>query len=142
MESSIGYVVLTAFLIFMLMSSTTTMLQYASTSNALSVSMLRSNLLHLVRGQLVETYRGAKIADSDLQLTIAVPKNIQGKTFRIRIESQLVVLEWSGTSMSLSLPSLGGDAIWSESSYISGSGKLTISASYAQDAVTVSLVGG
>lgn len=145
MESAVGYVILTSFLIFILLSSTSSMSQYASTANAVSVSVIKSNLLQLVREQLVEAYQGAKVAGCSLSLQVSVPKSIQGKTFIISIDSssKALVLDYGDAPISYPLPPLSPpSAIWSESRYVSGSGKLSILASWTGGSIALSLSGG
>ncbi len=145
MESAIGYVVLTAFMVFVLLSSTTGMMQYASTGIALSAAVIETNFLELVRGQLIEAYRGSKMAGCGLTFSISVPKTIQGKVFTIRIDSssKQLILDWSGSSLSATLPSfLLPPVIWSQTQYLSGNGRMWVSTSLVSGSIIVSVLGG
>jgi hypothetical protein len=145
MESAIGYVVLTAFMVFVLLSSTSGMMQYASTANALSAATVKTNLLELIREQLIEAYRGSKMAGCSLAFYISVPKSIQGKMFTMRIDSssKSLALDYSGSSISTSLPSFSAPAVvWSESRYVSGNGMMWISTSWAAGSIAISVSGG
>lgn len=143
MESTIGYVVLTSFLVFVLVSSTSNATQYASSSSMIAAAAIRSNILQMVREQLVESYQAARTAGGSLCLYISVPKNIHGKVFVLKLEAGALILENAGTSISSHLPLLSSPpAVWSASSYVSGTGRLAILASWSADAVAVSLSGG
>lgn len=141
MESAIGYVVLTSFLVFVLVSSTSNMAQYASSSNMMAVAVVRTNILEMVREQLVESYRAARTAGGSLCLYINVPKNIYGKTFVLKMELNTLTLESAGVSVSSPLPPLS-QVVWSASTYVSGTGKLVILASWSTSSIAISLSGG
>jgi hypothetical protein len=129
MESSLGYLILTCFLIFVMVSAQSLILQNFQASSQSSLRIELRNVALFTQQQMVSAYQACLATNQTVSFSTSMPKSLEGRSYKIRVNGTQIVAETATESFATYLPNLP-NVQWVECTYPSGSGRLVIKAAY------------